>query len=229
VTDSTQQQLMSQLIELTDAVKALAVRSATDSDRVSDADLVRQRVTFSYQALGTLTGRVSSATGREFDIRVVAATRRRGFVIFEGLPAAADWVELRDGGKVEVLRIIRASDLDDAGGEPSPVPADLRHRRRDAGVAHPRRFRDNDPIGSMVFLRARRGPLIAFGPRLPPINFGTYFADTVPADTVLTDPGFADFADTDLADTGRTGTDIAATAHPATDPTGADLGAVDTD
>jgi hypothetical protein len=31
---------------------------------------------------------------------------------------------------------------------------------------HPRLFSDADPIGSTVFLRTRRGPLVAFGPRL---------------------------------------------------------------
>ena len=159
---ATQQQLMEQLVELTEAVKNLAERparppavivdvdvDADDTPAQTEADRVQQRVAFSYRALGTLTGRVSTASGREFDVRVVRARPVRDLIEFDRLPPGADWVELRSGARVESLRISRTDD--------GP----------DRGVVQPRLFGPDDPIGSMVFLRSRRGPLIAFGPRLP--------------------------------------------------------------
>jgi hypothetical protein len=192
---ATQQQLMEQLVLLTDAVRDLASRQVgadSDGDRaVTDADRIRQRVAFSYQALGALTGRTSSATGREFDVQIVAARRRPDSIAFRHLPADADWVELRSGGTVETLRIQRRSDSDNDHDRDCDWDADwddgqsgdrgTRHdpdhpgrdgwrRNRHHGHVHPRRFQDSDPIGSMVFLRDRRGPLLAFGPRLGPLT-----------------------------------------------------------
>jgi hypothetical protein len=160
---TTQQQLMEQLVELTEAVKNLAERpvrppavivdvdvDADDTPAQTEADRVQQRVAFSYRALGTLTGRVSTASGREFDVRVVRARPVGDLIEFDGLPPGAEWVELRSGARVESLRISRTDD--------GP----------DRGVVRPQLFGGPDhPIGSMVFLRSRRGPLIAFGPRLP--------------------------------------------------------------
>lgn len=173
-----QQQLMQQLVELTEAVKELAARPGhppveqpgrppvvidVDIDEpapVTDADRVRQRVAFSYQALGTLTGRVSTATGREFDVPVVRAARGDNAIVFEDLPPGANWVELRTGGKVELLRIRRTRDDGDNDD------GDDDRRRSDHGEVFPKLFAASEPIGSTVFLRTARGPLIAFGPRL---------------------------------------------------------------
>jgi len=175
-----QQQLLQQLVELTEAVKELAARPGhppiEDPERspvvidvdiderapVTDADRVRQRVAFSYQALGTLTGRVSTATGREFDVPVVRATRGDNSIVFSDLPPGAHWVELRTGGKVEVLRIRRTRD--DHNDRDSDRDGD--RRRSDDGEVFPTLFAASEPIGSTVFLRRARGPLIAFGPRL---------------------------------------------------------------
>jgi hypothetical protein len=178
---ATQQQLMEQLVHLTDAVRDLAQRqvgSHPDGGPPTDADRIRQRVAFSYQALGLLTGRTSSATGREFDVPVVVALRRPGRILFRFLPAGADWVELRSGGTVENLRIQRRPDheSDDRDGDWD----DLRHddddhdgEHRHHGRVYTHRFEDTDPIGSMVFLRGRHGPLVAFGPRLGPLILST--------------------------------------------------------
>lgn len=178
-----QEQLMQQLVQLTEAVKELAARPGhppsetperppvvidVDIDErvpLTDADRVRQRVAFSYQALGTLTGRVSSATGREFDVPVVRAARGDNSIVFDDLPPGANWVELRTGGKVEVLRIRRIPDRDDDGDEG--------RRRSDAGEVVPKLFAASEPIGSTVFLRGARGPLIAFGPRLAASGSGS--------------------------------------------------------
>jgi len=177
-----QEQLMQQLVELTEAVKTLAARPGhppaetpqrppvvvdVDIDEpapVTDADRVRQRVAFSYQALGTLTGRVSTATGREFDVPVVKAARGDNTIVFDDLPPGAHWVELRTGGKVESLRIRRTPDRDDDGDSDRDGEGD--RRRSDAGEVFPKLFAASEPIGSTVFLRTARGPLIAFGPRL---------------------------------------------------------------
>lgn len=159
-----QQQLMKQLVELTGAVKELAERPAprppvvidvdVDNPLIStDADLAQQRVAFSYRALGTLTGRVSSASGREFDVRIVRARRPRDLIEFDDLPPGADWVELRSANAFEMLRIRRTDD-----GRP------------DRGVAQPQLISAAKPISSMVFLRTSLGPLIAFGPRLPAVE-----------------------------------------------------------
>ena len=79
----TSAELMTQLIELTEAVKQLAQRpieiEVDDVEPgITATERIRQRISFSYQALGALTGRVSSASGREFDIPVVAAMRGGG-------------------------------------------------------------------------------------------------------------------------------------------------------
>ena len=198
-----QQQLMEQLVQLTDAVRDLAQSQAgsrADGGAQADADRIRQRVAFSYQALGALTGRTSTATGHEFDVHIVTARRRPDRILFRHLPADADWVELRSAGTVEILRIQRRSDRDtgtdhdpdgswdadwdrdwdadwddDQGGDraaeydPDQHGRDGARRNRHEGRVHPRRFEDSDPIGSMVFLRDRHGPLLAFGPRLAPL------------------------------------------------------------
>ena len=158
-----QQDLMAQLVELTAAIKEIAERPAprppvvidvdVDPPVSTEADRVRQRVAFSYLALGTLTGRVSSAGGREFDVRIVRARRPRDQIEFDDLPPRADWVELRAGGTVETLRI-RRSDNDPP----------------DRGSVQPQRITPATPVSSMVFLRTSHGPLIAFGPRLPAVE-----------------------------------------------------------
>jgi hypothetical protein len=168
-------QLLEQLVALTDAVKQLAERPTSQPapaalfEPTTAADRIRQRVAFGYQVLGTLTGRVSSAGGDEFDIRAVRATRRPGVILFRGLPPGADFAELRQGNKVEVLRI-----LDEGGdrGDQPEAPDDRRDGRADRGLVRPRDFADGEPIGSIVFLRHRRGPFIAFGPRLGPVRPG---------------------------------------------------------
>ena len=113
-----QQQLMQQLVELTEAVKELAAptagirrsnspggRRSSSTSRsiepapVTDADRVRQRVAFSYQALGTLTGRVSTATGREFDVPVVPGRPRRQRDRLRGPAARRELGRTRDRRK----------------------------------------------------------------------------------------------------------------------------------
>jgi len=185
-TSGDSKQLLEQLVALTDAVKQLAERPAAQpavlesSERSTTSDRIRQRVAFGYQVLGTLTGRVSSASGDEFDVRAVRATRRPGFIAFHGLPGGADFAELRSGDKVEVLRIIdddergRSGEAADAG---SDADAARRGGQADRGLVRPRAFADGEPIGSIVFLRNRRGPLIAFGPRLGPVPRGGYDLD----------------------------------------------------
>jgi hypothetical protein len=170
---ATQQQLMEQLVQLTDAVRDLArhqVGTHPDGGAPSDAERIRQRVTFSYQALGALTGRTSTATGREFDIPVVAALRLPGRILFRHLPAGADWVELRAAGTVEILRIERRPEHDP---DDDWAGCDERDGHRHHGRVHPQRFRDADPIGSTVFLPGRHGPLLAFGPRLAALRSPT--------------------------------------------------------
>jgi hypothetical protein len=182
----TQQQLMEQLVQLTDAVKDLAHRQVGHRPGLDGAfadvdadDRVRQRVAFSYQALGALTGRVSSATGREFEVRVVEARREPGTIHFRRLPAGADWVELRTGTKVELLRIRREheDDGDGDGGVDVAAASEAERRerreRRHRGRVHPEDFDDDEPIGSTVFLRGPRGPLVAFGPRRPVLRGAT--------------------------------------------------------
>ncbi len=175
---ATQQELLEQLVQLTAAVKLVAQERGHDHrgpSEVSDADRVRQRVAFGYQALGALTGRVSSASGREFDVRVLSAERFSGVVVLDGLPQRADWVELRRGSKVELLPI-----YEDQGPEATP-PSDVAspdgdgdgdahgspRRRRERGAVFPRIFADQEEIASVVALGRRRGPLLGFGPRLP--------------------------------------------------------------
>jgi hypothetical protein len=172
---ATQQEMLEQLVRLTSAVQSLAERHGHDHREpaeVSDADLVRQRVAFGYQALGALTGRVGSASGREFDVLVLQAERYPGVIHLDGLPGRANWVELRRGTKVELLRVhedqrtgVTADPAEasspNGDGEGSP------RRHRDRGSVFPRLFVDEEEIGSVVALRTRRGPLVAFGPRLP--------------------------------------------------------------
>jgi hypothetical protein len=198
----TQQQLMEQLVQLTDAVKDLAQHQVgrspgLDGDRpTGDDDRIRQRVAFSYQALGALTGRVGSATGREFDVRVVEARREPGAVLLRRLPAGAEWVELRTGAKVETLRLRRDHDHDHDHDGDHDGGVDLEGRglsdaerrerrdRRHRGRVHPEDFADDEPIGSIVVLRGRLGPLVAFGPRLP----GLRAAVAQPAGGIPTGP-----------------------------------------
>jgi hypothetical protein len=174
---TTQQELMEQLVRLTDAVKQLADREPAPTTRfpeVTEAARVRQRVAFGYQALGSLLGRVSSSSGREFDTPVVAASRRAGLILLDGLPRRANWVELRRGAKVELLQIF------DGAGVDRPVPAANRTPRREdrdndseLGAVFPDLFADAEAIGSIVVLRHRRGPVLAFGPRLAPVTSPT--------------------------------------------------------
>lgn len=162
--------LLKQLIQLTAAVKQLAERPSPPPvlrDPQTDADRVRQRVAFGYQVLGALTGRVSSATGNEFDVRVVEAIRKPGVILFKGLPPRANFAELRAGSKVEVLRI---RDLDHNGNGDSPTMTEPAHDERSSqGKVDPQNFADTDRIGSIVFLRTREGPVVAFGSRLEPL------------------------------------------------------------
>jgi hypothetical protein len=175
---ATQQELLEQLVQLTQAVKDLAERP--DGDRppvispiaeITEADRVRQRVAFGYAALGALTGRVSSASGREFDIRVFTAARDYGVIFLDGLPRRARFIELRRGGKVELLRIFVGVDVD--GHTPEDRRVELNDERdgvaSDRGAIFPEQFGNDEAIGSMLALRTRRGPLLAFGPRLSPL------------------------------------------------------------
>jgi hypothetical protein len=203
-TSGDNRQLLDQLVQLTDAVKRLAERQEPRGETVfiepiTEADRIRQRVAFGYQALGALLGRVSRTGGDEFDVPVVAARRRPGIIELAGLPHGAEFVELRTRDKVESLPIFRYDDHD--GAEPTAGPAtgdvatsaeagtdsadrggeadsrsagngspdwdaDTHRHPSGRGAVRPERFADTEPIGSLVVLRHRRGPLIAFGPRL---------------------------------------------------------------
>jgi hypothetical protein len=216
----TQAQLGELLVGLTDAVNRLAEHTAPEpiTTGVTEADRIRERVAFSYRALGTLTGRVST-TGTAFDVPVVGAFRGRRCVLLTRLVAGANFAELRTGTRTEVLKIHtvnRRTDRDDdiealevpvdvdalcadqdwadadsetsavtpAAGDTSggsgdadvpdgdraagPVDPDgLRRRFGRVGVIRPEVFVESDPIGSIVVMRSRLGPLVAFGPRLP--------------------------------------------------------------
>lgn len=172
---ATQEEMLEQLVRLTQAVKDLAERP--DGHRhpevleITDADRVRQRVSFGYAALGALTGRVSSASGREFDVRVFTADRDPGVIFLDGLPRRARFVELRRGTKVELLRIFEGAEVDASTPEANRVPRtdDGEGVANDRGAVFPERFVDDEAIGSTVALRTRRGPLLAFGPRLAPL------------------------------------------------------------
>ena len=149
-TSSDDNPLLAQLVALTKSIQALAehprpatpVASVLDS---TDADRIRQRVTFGYQVLGTLTGRVSSPSGTEFDVPVVRAKRVGTKIEFTQLPPDAAWVALRTGTKVELLSITK--------GDPGEGTVTST-------------FKATELIGSMVFLQESEGPLIAFGRRL---------------------------------------------------------------
>jgi len=162
-------QLLEQLVALTGAVKQLAERTDVPVRPFADtteADRIRQRVAFGYQVLGTLSGRVSSASGGEFDVPLVGVRRHRGRRIdFFRLPRGVDWVELRSGTKVEVLQICEAPDPAQ-GDDPAADAERPRNADSDRGSVRSKDFADTEPIGSVLFLRARRGPLVAFGPRL---------------------------------------------------------------
>ncbi|MDT0354014.1 hypothetical protein [Pseudonocardia charpentierae] len=163
-TDS--KQLLEELATLARAVKQLAERvdvPVRPAAEVTEADRIRQRVAFGYQVLGTLMGRVSSASD-EFDVRLVGVTRDYGRIDFVRLPRDAAFVELRSGTKVEVLRIEESdSDLRGDGSADAERPRNGDGRR---GHVRPKDVEDTEPIGSVLFLRDRRGPLVAFGPRL---------------------------------------------------------------
>lgn len=188
---SSERPLLEQLVQLTEAVKQLAEQTTSDRPgRPSDDEQVRQRVAFSYQALGTLTGRVSTGSGGEFDVRVVGARRDGDLIRFRELPPGADWAELRSGTKVELLRI-----EPDRTGDDVPKDADSeddkddkddkddshaeRRGRRRRGLVRPEKFDGTDPIGSIVFLRSPHGPLVAFGPRLDPVSTRHHRSDRV--------------------------------------------------
>ncbi|NAZ87309.1 hypothetical protein [Kineococcus indalonis] len=179
----TQDKLLEQLVNLTAAVQRLAEASSVPAVAVRDvshAEAVRQRVAFGYRVLGTLTGRVSSPSGGEFDVLVVRTFRWRSLVVFPDLPPGARWVELRRGGKVEVLRV-EEPDGRSAADDGKGALADPWSAR--PGWVRPRAFTDAEMIGSVVFLRTRRGPLIAFGPRLLPLPAG---AGSAPEDLLAT-------------------------------------------
>jgi hypothetical protein len=145
-TSSNDNPLLAQLVVLTEAIKALAEHPTPPPvffDASTEADRIRQRVTFGYQVLGTLTGRVSSPSGNEFDVPIVRAERDGTSIKFTELPPDATYVELRTGTKVEVLTITKG---DPGEGTVKPQTTEL--------------------IGSMVFLEEPQGPLIAFGRRL---------------------------------------------------------------
>ena len=216
----TQAQLHTLLEGLTKAVNRLAEHTAPEpiSTDVTEAERIRERVDFSYRALGTLTGRVST-TGTAFDVPVVGAFRGRRCILLTRLAAGANFAELRTGTRTEVLRIrpvIRRRNGDDdidalealvdvdafcadqdgpdpasetsavtpAAGDSSDGSGDadvpdgdratsavdpdgLRGRFGRVGVIRPEVFAESDSIGSIVIMRSRRGPLVAFGPRLP--------------------------------------------------------------
>lgn len=175
----TPKELLEQLVE---SIKQLAERPApqpSSFDSSTAADRIRQRVAFGYQVLGTLTGRVSSPSGNEFDVRVVEARRTSKVIQFRGLPPGADWAELRAGNKVEVLPILEDPDGDGSGVDQSTTSNDAPRNEPDKGQVRPRDFKDADPIGSVVFLRTRQGPLIAFGPRLGPVSSRRTYLDRV--------------------------------------------------
>ena len=108
---------------------------------------------------------MSSASGEEFDVPLVGARRRHCEIVFFRLPPGVDWVELRSGSKVEVLKIVEGDDPEPRGDQAADAD---RPRNGDSGRGRvqPRGFADSEPIGSVLFLRGRRGPLVAFGPRL---------------------------------------------------------------
>lgn len=144
------------------------------------ADLERQRVSFGYRALGMLSGRVSTAAGREFDVPVIKTRRTHGALLFDDLPLGADFVEVRSGTEAEILAIWRFKDqhnVDLPGAEYTVKEKDVeailhcpRPGRTEQGAAFPRQFHNANPIGSLVFLQKRHGPLVAFGPRLSPVG-----------------------------------------------------------
>jgi hypothetical protein len=164
-------QLLEQLVALTGAVKQLAERTDVPVRPFADtteADRIRQRVAFGYQVLGTLSGRVSSASGDEFDVPLVGVKRYPGRIEFFRLPPGVDWVELRSGTKVELLEINEG--LEQVPRHDRAVDAERpRNGNSGRGQVQPVAFFDSEPIGSVLFLRGRRGPLVAFGPRLLPL------------------------------------------------------------
>ena len=93
-------------------------------------------------------------------------------IFLDGLPRRARFVELRRGTKVELLRIFEGA------GVRLPLPSGERVPRTDdgegvsdnRGAVCPKEFADDEAIGSTVALRTRRGPLVAFGPRLAPLS-----------------------------------------------------------
>ena len=92
-------------------------------------------------------------------------------IFLDGLPRRARFVELRRGTKVELLRIFEGADVDAKTPEGKRVARtdDGEGVSDDLGAVFPKEFGDDEAIGSTVALRTRRGPLIAFGPRLAPL------------------------------------------------------------
>lgn len=156
--------------KLTEAIQRLAQSPRPDPrDDTDEAERrLHERVDFGYRALGTLMGRVSRTVEAEFDVAVFAARwqARRAVIRLRGLPDEANWIELRTGKQVEVLEVQRPDDSDVEAEAEADDEADDDERRLPR-IA-PKVFTPDKPIGSMVALRRRRGPAIAFGPRLEP-------------------------------------------------------------
>ncbi|MDP8926993.1 MAG: hypothetical protein M3O70_00025 [Actinomycetota bacterium] len=157
--------VLEQLVQLTQAIKDLAERTEPDPpDEDGAARRQRQRVDFGYRALGTLMGRSSRSADGEFDVPVFVARwgQHHDRILLGALPDGADWIELRSGDRVEVLEVTRLS-----GGSPAAKDQWSLKEPPQARI-QPKDFSANEPIGSMVALRRRNGPLVAFGPRLKP-------------------------------------------------------------
>lgn len=157
-------EVLNQLVQLTQAIKDLAERTTRDRpDEDGATRWERQRVDFGYRALGTLMGRSSRSADGEFDVPVFAAEWGKGGdrILLGALPDGADWIELRSGDRVEVLEVTR---LD------SNTATKEQRSRKESPQARiqPKEFSAKQLIGSMVALRHRNGPLVAFGPRLNP-------------------------------------------------------------
>ena len=163
---------LEQLVKLTDAVQRLAQNSLT-AER-DEGVLLRQRVDFGYQALGTLMGR---ARTKGFNVRVVDARWDKSGTAVElfNLPAEAAWAELRGGVTTELLEIDRPQYDGDTAADAKP-----QSKRRQPpdktpdGRVQPAELTSDDRIDSLLVLRVRRGPPIAIGPRVEPLQVSRY-------------------------------------------------------
>jgi hypothetical protein len=194
MTNPSQAEIMQQWVKLTEAITALADRDpatrTTSSGPVpalgggpTEAELIRQRVDFGYRALGALTGRVGDRAG-DFVVPLVEARRFGELLLFRGLAAEADWVEVRRDRKVELRRIHRFRRWDIAdepeyrdtldrcerfdGGDPEREADSRAQRGWGFGAVRLRDFAPGEPIGALLFLGTRLGPVVALGPRLGP-------------------------------------------------------------